>query len=91
VQLYVSCNQSAMVRAEKELKGFGRVELEANETAELEFELADDELRYFDVDHSQWRLEACDYVIRLGLSADDLGTGATWVFDGTDWSATLPG
>ena len=91
VQLYVSCSQSAMVRAEKELKGFGRVELEANETAELEFELADDELRYFDVDHSQWRLEACVYVIRLGFSAYDLGTGATWVFDGTDWSARLPG
>ena len=91
VQLYVSCSLSAMVRAEKELKGFGRVELESNETAELEFELADDELRYFDVDHSRWRLEACDYVIRLGMSADDPATAATWVFDGTDWSAKLPG
>ena len=67
------------------------MELESNETAELEFELADDELRYFDVDHSQWRLEACDYVIRLGMSADDPATAATWAFDGTDWSAKLPG
>jgi beta-glucosidase len=85
VQLYVSCSQSAVVRVHKELKGFGRVQLDAGETAELEFELADDDLRYFDADRDQWHLEACDYALSLGFSADQLLTRTTWAFDGHDW------
>ncbi|TDJ47822.1 MAG: glycosyl hydrolase, partial [Gemmatimonadetes bacterium] len=91
VQLYVSCTGSAVTRVDKELKGFGRVELEVGETVELEMELADNDLCYFDVEPGQWRLDACAYTIRLGFSADHLGTSTTWVFDGTDWCPSPPG
>ncbi|TDJ26034.1 MAG: glycosyl hydrolase [Gammaproteobacteria bacterium] len=91
VQLYVSCTGSAVTRVDKELKGFGRVELEVGETVELEMELADNDLCYFDVEPGQWRLDACAYTIKLGFSADHLGTSTTWVFDGTDWCPSPPG
>jgi beta-glucosidase len=91
VQLYVGCTESAVFRPAKELKGFGRVELDANETAELEFELADADLCYFDAETDQWRLEACGYTISLGFSADERPIGDAWTFDGTDWRVRLPG
>lgn len=83
-QLYVRCRQSNVERVDKELKGFGRLALEAGETADLLIRLADDDLRYFDPAHG-WTLEACTYDLLVGSSAGDLLMDSSWVFDGEDW------
>jgi beta-glucosidase len=85
-QLYVSCRDSSVERAEKELKGFGRVELAVDETLALEFYLADNDLRYYDGASSEWQLEPCAYEFRVGFSSRDLPLAQRHVFDGTDWT-----
>ncbi len=84
VQLYVKCEASRILRT-NELKGFGRVELAPNENAELEFEIWDDDLRYFDEDADGWRLESCVYRFSVGFSSRDLPLSARQRFDGGSW------
>jgi beta-glucosidase len=85
VQLYVSCRDSTVFRVEKELKGFGRVELTAGESAQLVLELRDEDLCYYDEDRNAWTLEACTYALRLGTSSLDLPLESAWVHDGSAW------
>jgi beta-glucosidase len=84
-QLYVSCRGSSVFRVEKELKGFGRVELAAGESAVVEIDIDDEDLRYYDEDQRGWRLEPCTYELRAGQSSRDLPLSSTWVFDGSAW------
>jgi beta-glucosidase len=72
VQLYVSCRDSRVVRVEKELKGFGRVELEAGAEATLEIEVRDEDLCFYDEEAGAWELEECRYLFRVGQSSADL-------------------
>jgi beta-glucosidase len=69
----------------KELKGFGRVELEAGETADLELNLSDEDLRYYDPELNGWVLEPCSYDLQLGVSSRDLPLSSGWLFDGVEW------
>ena len=97
VQLYVSHANSRVDRVRKELKGFGRVELDAGQSIDLEIELRDEDLRFYDV-HSgaaeaadglgQWELESCDYILRVGQSSDDLPLDSQWRFADGQWKAS---
>ncbi len=87
VQLYVGCEESRVLRAKNELKGFGRVELEPNEAAILELEIADDDLRYFDPTADDWRLEECVYRLSAGLSSRELPLSVRWQFADAAWQA----
>ncbi len=75
-----------MLRAKNELKGFGRVELDAGETAVLELDVADDELRYFDETSADWKLEACAYRLSVGFSSRDLPLTMRWRFADGRWT-----
>lgn len=86
VQLYVGCEESRVLRAKNELKGFGRVELDAGETAVLELDVADDELRYFDETSADWKLEACVYRLSVGFSSRDLPLMMRWRFAQDAWT-----
>jgi beta-glucosidase len=87
IQLYVSYRDSEILRAEKELKGFGRVELEPGAVTTLEIEIRDDDLRYYDAETRSWRLEECAYGLRVGQSSADLPLEAVWRRVGNDWKA----
>jgi beta-glucosidase len=76
VQLYVSCRDSRVVRVEKELKGFGRVELEPGGEVTLEMEVRDEDLCFYDEKAGAWELEGCRYVFRVGQSSADLSLEA---------------
>ncbi len=84
VQLYQSNSKSQVERVMKEMKGFGRVEIEAGETVDLEIEVEDENLCYFEAGRG-WLLEACNYHFRVGLSSDALELESVWAFDGEDW------
>ena len=85
VQLYVGCDESRVFRVKNELKGFGRVQLDPNEAAVLEFEVADVDLRYFDEGANDWRLEPCIYRFSLGFSSRDLPLVTQWQFANGGW------
>ncbi len=86
VQLYVGCEGSRVPRAKNELKGFGRVELDTGESAVLEIDVADDDLRCFDEAIDDWRLEACTYRLSVGFSSRDLRLATRWRFTGAEWA-----
>jgi beta-glucosidase len=86
-QVYVGSEGSRVLRAKNELKGFGRVELEPNEVTLIDFEIADEDLRYFDERADDWRLEACVYRFSVGFSSRDLPLSARRRFDGKTWRA----
>ena len=87
IQLYVSQSDSQVFRVPKELKGFGRVELAAGESANVVMTLLPGELSYYDEDAGEWVLEACIYRFRIGLSSDDLPLESFQRFDGSTWQA----
>lgn len=84
VQLYQSNTGSQVERVVKEMKGFGRVEIEVGESVDLEIEVEDENLCFYDPDRG-WQLEACEYQFRVGLSSDALELESAWAFDGEDW------
>jgi beta-glucosidase len=81
VQLYVGYEHSAVVRPPRELKGFGRVQLEPGESATLVIELLDDDLTFYDEAASDWQLEPADYLFHMGFSSRDLPLSQRWRFD----------
>jgi beta-glucosidase len=83
-QLYVSCRDSTVTRVVKELKGFGRIELAPGETADLEIEVRDEDIAYYDPENG-WVLEACGYDFQVGLSSADLSLASSWVFAEEAW------
>ncbi len=86
VQLYVGYEESSVLRAKNELKGFGRVNLDVGETAVLELDVADDDLRYFDETSGDWKLEACVYRLSVGFSSRDLPLTMRWRFAAGRWT-----
>jgi len=71
VQLYVAYTGSAVERAELELKGFARVELEPGETTTVEIPLVVNSLAYYDIAQQAWALEALQHKVYVGTSSRD--------------------
>lgn len=72
VQLYVTQNISTIDRPEKELKGFGKVELNPNETKTVTMELSKRDLSYYSEAQKDWVAEPGKYTIKIGASSKDI-------------------
>jgi beta-glucosidase len=74
VQLYIGYKNSSVDRPVKELKGFGKVSLEPEETKTILIKLDTKDLAYYDVKSSSWTVEKLEYVVYIGPSSreDDL-------------------
>ncbi|MEJ5311217.1 MAG: glycoside hydrolase family 3 C-terminal domain-containing protein [Anaerolineae bacterium] len=71
VQVYVGMENSRVERQKKLLKGFDKVAIAAGETATVTITIPLDELRYYDAQAKQWRLEPGVYRVMVGPSSDD--------------------
>jgi beta-glucosidase len=85
VQLYVRCRDSRVFRVEKELKGFGRVELEVGAALSLEIEVRDADLCFYDTEAGGWELEECRYDFLVGQSSANLPLTAEWRYENAEW------
>lgn len=72
VQVYVSKHDSAVFRAEQELKGFARVSLEPGETKLVSIPLDNHAFSFYHALNKQWLEEAGKYEIRVGASSRDI-------------------
>lgn len=72
VQLYVADEESTVVRPEKELKGFEKVELQPGETKTVQFLLNKRSFAYFNTDIHNWHVESGRFVIMIGRSSRDI-------------------
>lgn len=72
VQLYVHCASSKIFRAEKELKGFGKVTLEPGESKQVTMALNQRSFAYYNTAVKDWCIEGGTYEILIGASSTDL-------------------
>ena len=72
VQVYVSDPECSVVRPERELKGFARIELDAGATREVVIELDQRAFSFWSVLLGRWVVEAGDFVLHVGTSSRDL-------------------
>jgi beta-glucosidase len=72
VQVYVRDCESGLVRPEKELKGFAKVELQPGETRLVAIKLDFRAFAYYHPAYGQWITEDGDFDIQIGASAADI-------------------
>ncbi len=72
VQVYVHDQKSALVRPEKELKGFAKVELQPGETKTVYIQLDFRAFAYYHPEYKQWITEDGDFDLLIAASAADI-------------------
>jgi beta-glucosidase len=72
VQVYVHDRQSELVRPQKELKGFAKVELQPGETKTVSIPLDFRAFAYYHLGHHQWITENGEFDLLIGASSADI-------------------
>ncbi|WP_088831592.1 beta-glucosidase family protein [Paenibacillus tyrfis] len=72
VQLYVKDVEVSVIRPEKELKGFEKVELAPGEEKTVEFVLDKRAFAYYNPELQDWHVESGDFEILIGKSSAEL-------------------
>lgn len=72
VQLYVSHKNSVVLKPEKELKAFDKIELLPGEEKEVSFELNKKDFEYYNICLREWHAESGKYAILIGASSADI-------------------
>ncbi|CAH2713138.1 Thermostable beta-glucosidase B [Neobacillus rhizosphaerae] len=68
VQLYIKDLESSVIRPEKELKGFEKVQLQPDEEKTVTFTLDKRAFAYYDVELKDWHVETGEFEILIGKS-----------------------
>jgi beta-glucosidase len=87
VQLYVKDILSNVVRPEKELKGFAKVDLQPGETKLVNFTLDSRAFAYYNVKLKKWHVETGEFEILVGASSQEIMLAESVVVEST---APLP-
>lgn len=82
VQLYISKPNSAIYRAEKELKGFAKVFLQPGESKTVRIALNSRSFSYYNIKTNSWCVEGGDYIISVGASSRKTALSADVAVDG---------
>ena len=77
VQIYVSRPDSKIERPLKELKGFQRVALQADESKSVKIEIPLEKLRHWDEAANDWKLEPGAVEVQAGGSSQDIKLNQT--------------
>ncbi|MGC8970596.1 MAG: beta-glucosidase [bacterium] len=72
VQLYIRDVESSVIRPEKELKGFEKIELQPGEEKSITFTLDKRAFAYYNVDIKDWYVETGEFEILVGRSSKDI-------------------
>lgn len=83
VQVYVHDQKSGLVRPEKELKGFAKVELQPGETKSVAIQLDFRAFAYYHPEYKQWITENGDVDLLIGASAADIRCQLTATLEST--------
>jgi beta-glucosidase len=86
VQLYVLDMEASVPRAERELRGFAKVQLAPGETRTVEIALGPRDLAFWDERDGCWRAEAGTFELIVGRSSRAL-TGSVTIELTGDWTA----
>jgi beta-glucosidase len=78
VQLYIRDVESTLVRPEKELKGFCKVDLKPGQKKSVSFTIGSEELSFYNPDLKEWMAEPGDFEILVGASSRDIRARAVF-------------
>ncbi|WP_028242516.1 glycoside hydrolase family 3 C-terminal domain-containing protein [Pseudobutyrivibrio ruminis] len=71
-QMYIGKSESGLIRPKKELKGFKKVWIKADESVDVEIPFDDKSFRYFSTVSSNWEIEDGEYQIYVGRNVRDI-------------------
>ena len=83
VQVYVRDQKSGLVRPEKELKGFAKVELQPGETKSVSIQLDFRAFAFYHPEYKQWITEDGDFDLLVAASAADIRQVLTVTLEST--------
>ena len=83
VQVYVHDQKSRLVRPQKELKGFAKVELQPGEMKTVSIQLDSRAFAYYHPEYKQWITEEGDFDILIAASATDVRHALTVTLQST--------
>ena len=83
VQVYVHDQKSGLVRPQKELKGFAKVELQPGETKTVSIQLDFRAFAYYHPEYKQWITEDGEFDILIAASAADIRHTLTVTLEST--------
>jgi len=83
VQVYVHDQKSGLVRPEKELKGFAKVELQPGETKSVSIQLDFRAFAFYHPEYKQWITEDGDFDILIAASSTDIRQTLTVTLEST--------
>ncbi|MDX1357541.1 MAG: glycoside hydrolase family 3 C-terminal domain-containing protein [Clostridia bacterium] len=72
VQLYIKNPDSDIYKADKELRDFGKIQLEPDESGELVLSLNERSFAFYNINIPGWHVEKGDYTIQIGSSSRDI-------------------
>jgi len=72
IQIYVNDVEASVLRPLKELKAFNKVNLISGESKIVSFEIPVDELAFFDDSKMDWKLEAGQFNLMIGVSSQQI-------------------
>ncbi|MCP4763030.1 MAG: glycosyl hydrolase, partial [archaeon] len=72
IQIYVRDIESSVLRPDKELKNFNKIELKPNETKTVEFSLLPEDFMFYDEKSHNWVLEEGEFEVLIGKSSKDI-------------------
>ncbi|MFA9392206.1 MAG: glycoside hydrolase family 3 C-terminal domain-containing protein [Prolixibacteraceae bacterium] len=72
VQCYMHQDECSVMRPEKELKAFEKVELSVGQKKIVELTIKVEDLAFFDENSKSWRVEPGDYTFMIGSSSRDI-------------------
>jgi beta-glucosidase len=84
VQLYVADERARVERPPKELKAFGKLQLDPGESCTVRFTLDMRALAFFDEEEGAWLAEAGRFEVLVGASAGDIRCRAAFEL-AADW------
>ena len=77
VQLYVRGPQGGVLRPDRELKGFAKVQLDAHESKTVRIEFDRYTFRHFDTESNAWHVESGEWTLMVGANVEDILLTAT--------------
>lgn len=77
VQLYVSKLNSKVQRADKELKGFAKLNIQPGVVSSTTIQIPVKELAFYNVESKSWEVEKGDYTLKVGNSSRNINQKTT--------------
>ena len=76
-QLYVRGPQGGVLRPDRELKGFAKVQLDAHESKTVRIDFDRYTFRHFDTESNAWHVESGEWTLMVGANVEDILLTAT--------------